>query len=96
MPGYENTISVTSAPATITPSAERETGDLRQHRVAERVPADEPLGRPERLEVVRVVGLELVDDHVAHADRPAAEHHQEERQERQEPVGVRAQEELPR
>ena len=86
MPGYEKTISVTRAPATITPEREGEAGDLRQHRVAEGVAADEARRGSQRREVAGVVRVELVDDHVAHADRPAAEHDEEERQERQEPV----------
>ena len=68
---------------------EGEAGDLRQHRVPERVPADEPLRRAERTGS-GVVGLELVDDHVPHADRPAAERDEEEREERQEPVESRS------
>ena len=63
-----------------------QAGDLRQHRVPERVAPDQPLGRAERGQVGGVVGLQLVDDHVAHADRPAAERDEEERDERQEPV----------
>ena len=77
---------MTSAPATTAPSESARPGDLRQHRVPEGVLAHEPLRGSERLEVVRVVGLELVDDHVPHADRPAAERDEEERHERQEPV----------
>ena len=48
--------------------------------------ADQPFGGPERAEVPGIVGLQLVDDQVAHADGPAAEAHQENGQERQEPV----------
>ena len=45
---------------------------------------------------MRVVGLELVDDHVPHPDRPAAEGDEEQRQERQEPVVGEVPDEGPR
>ena len=49
----------------------------------------------ERLQVAAVIRLQLVDDHVPHPDRPAAEHDEEERQERQDPVGDEVREEQP-
>src|SRR5450759_3851147 len=58
--------------------AQRQAGDLRQHCVPERVLAHESARGAERFEVARVVGLELVDDHVPHPDGPTAEPHEEE------------------
>jgi hypothetical protein len=78
------------------PEREGEPGQLGQQGVAEGVAADQPAGGTQRLQVVDVVGLELVDDHVAHADGPAAEGDQEQRQERQEPVPGEAGQELGR
>src|SRR5699024_4860542 len=72
-----------------------QTGDLRQHRVAKGVAADQSARGSERLEVVRVVRLQLVDDHVAHTDRPTTECHDEHGEERQDPVGDEAGDDRP-
>jgi hypothetical protein len=58
---------------------EREAGDLGKQGVPVGVLANKLRRRAQRRQVVRVVGLELVDDHVPHPDSPAPERHQEER-----------------
>ena len=75
---------------------QREAGHLRQDGVAVGVLAHELGRRAERLQVVGVLRLELVDDQVPHPDRPAAERDEEERQEREEPVADEATGELER
>jgi hypothetical protein len=74
---------------------QRQPGQLRQRRVPVGVPADHALPRAKRPQVAGAVVLQLVDDQVAHADRPAAEADDEDREERQEPVGEQRPDERP-
>ena len=87
---------MTHRPAHEDAELQGKSGELGQPGVAVGVLAHEPLGRAERLEVVGVVRLELVDDEVSHTDRPAAESDEEQGEERQHPVGQKAPDEGPR